>query len=34
LYELTTGQRLPVLDAAGAPQDNRIILGEVQVACD
>lgn len=34
LYELTTGQRLPVLDTAGAPQDNRIILGEVEVAGD
>jgi uncharacterized membrane protein len=34
MYELTTGQRLPVLDAAGTPQDNRIILGEVWVAGD
>jgi uncharacterized membrane protein len=32
LYELTTGQRPPVLDAAGSPQDNRIILGEVSIA--
>lgn len=32
LYELTTGQRLPVLGgAAGTPQDNRVILGEVRV---
>jgi uncharacterized membrane protein len=29
--ELTTGQRPPVLDAAGTPQDNRVILGEVWV---
>jgi lipoteichoic acid synthase len=31
LYELSTGQRLPVLDAAGTPQDSRGILGKVRV---
>jgi len=31
LYELTTGQRLPVLDATGIPKDNRAILGKIRV---
>ena len=31
LYELDSGQRLPILDVMGLPQDSRIILGKVQV---
>jgi uncharacterized membrane protein len=31
LYELDSGQRLPVLDVMGLPQDSRVILGEVRV---
>jgi hypothetical protein len=31
LYDATTGERLPVLDAAGRPQDDRIILETVRV---
>ncbi len=30
LYDATTGERLPVLDAAGHPQDDRIILETVR----
>jgi hypothetical protein len=32
LYKLDTGERLPVLDAMGLPQDSRVILGKVRVA--
>jgi uncharacterized membrane protein len=31
LYELDSGERLPVLDAMGSPQDSRVILGKVWV---
>ena len=31
LYELDSGERLPVLDAMGLPQDSRVILGKVWV---
>jgi uncharacterized membrane protein len=31
LYELDSGERLPVLDAMGLPQDSRAILGKVRV---
>jgi uncharacterized membrane protein len=31
LYELDTGERLPVLDVMGLPQDSRAILGKVRV---
>jgi hypothetical protein len=30
LYEATTGERLPVLDATGHPQDDRIVLETVR----
>jgi uncharacterized membrane protein len=31
LYELDSGERLPVLDVMGLPQDSRAILGKVRV---
>jgi hypothetical protein len=31
LYELDSGERLPVLDVMGLPQDSRVILGKVRV---
>jgi hypothetical protein len=31
LYELDNGERLPVLDVMGLPQDSRAILGKVRV---
>lgn len=31
LYELDGGERLPILDVMGAPQDSRVILGKVRV---
>ncbi len=31
LYELDSGERLPVLDVMGLPQDSRVILGKVWV---
>jgi hypothetical protein len=31
LYELDSGERLPVLDAMGLPKDSRVVLGKVQV---
>jgi uncharacterized membrane protein len=34
LYELDTGERLPVLDVMGLPQDSRIILGKVRVVSE
>ena len=32
LYELDSGERLPILDVMGLPQDSRVILGEIRVA--
>jgi uncharacterized membrane protein len=31
LYELDSGERLPVLDVMGSPQDSQVILGKVRV---
>jgi uncharacterized membrane protein len=31
LYELDSGERLPILDAMGVPQDSQFILGKVRV---
>jgi uncharacterized membrane protein len=31
LYELDSGERLPVLDVMGLPKDSRVVLGKVQV---
>ena len=34
LYELESGERLPVLDAMGLPKDSRVVLGKVQVVAE
>jgi hypothetical protein len=34
LYELESGERLPVLDVMGLPQDTRAILGKVRVVSE
>jgi len=34
LYELDSGERLPVLDVMGLPKDSRIILGKVRVVSE
>jgi hypothetical protein len=31
MYDATTGQRLPVLDARGQPRDDRVLLANVRV---
>ncbi len=31
MYDRATGQRLPLLDTAGRPADNKLVLGEVMV---